>query len=348
MKRKIAIFAFASSILFSACSTDFEVIGDWKETTVVYGLLDQAQDTQYIKINKAFLGEGNAFDYAMIKDSVQYVNSMSVTIQRIRNGAVVRTYTLSPDNSRPKDPGAFYSADQSAAIYSFASVGLDQLNEDSQYKLIIHNNETSNEVTSQTGLVHDCTFNAPNPLSPAPFIFFNPSDPNQRFFFKVKTGAFGRIYQTIVRFHYTDSTTTGNYSKTLDWYSAQQTTEGLDGGEILNFDFLGEDFYRFVGSSLSDYSGLYARTAGSVDLIVISAADDLNTFINVNRPSTSIIQEKPEYTNITNGLGIFSARMYKDPFTRNMNANSINALSTGPHTCSLKFLKVDGTWPGCL
>ena len=112
MKSKFATLILATSILFSACSTDFEVIGDWKETMVVYGLLDQAQDTQYIKINKAFLGEGNAFEYAMIKDSTQFVNSLNVTLQRIKNGSVIATYTLTPDNTKPKDPGTFYSSDQ--------------------------------------------------------------------------------------------------------------------------------------------------------------------------------------------------------------------------------------------
>jgi len=44
----------AGTLLLSACSTDLDVIGDYKETMIVYGLLDQAQDTQYVKINKAF------------------------------------------------------------------------------------------------------------------------------------------------------------------------------------------------------------------------------------------------------------------------------------------------------
>ncbi len=51
---------------FSACSTKLDVTGNYKETMVVYGLLDQSQPKQYIKVNKAFLGEGNAFSYAQV------------------------------------------------------------------------------------------------------------------------------------------------------------------------------------------------------------------------------------------------------------------------------------------
>jgi hypothetical protein len=33
--------------------------------------------------------------------------------------------------------------------------------------------------------------------------------------------------------------------------------------------------------------------------------------MEVNEPTNSIVQEKPDYTNITNGLGIFSSRYRK-------------------------------------
>jgi hypothetical protein len=38
------------------------------------------------------------------------------------------------------------------------------------------------------------------------------------------------------------------------------------------------------------------------------AATELSTFLEVHEPSSSLVQEKPEYSNIENGIGIFSAR----------------------------------------
>ena len=37
-------------MLFSACETDFDVNAEWEEITVVFGLLDQSQEKQYIRI----------------------------------------------------------------------------------------------------------------------------------------------------------------------------------------------------------------------------------------------------------------------------------------------------------
>jgi hypothetical protein len=36
-------------------------------------------------------------------------------------------------------------------------------------------------------------------------------------------------------------------------------------------------------------------------------AEDLYTYQEVNRPSIGIVQKKPEYTNISDGLGLFSS-----------------------------------------
>ena len=71
MKKNTSLFLLVLTI-FSACETEFNVNSDWKEVTVVYGLLDQSQDKQYIRINRAFLGEEDAFVMASVADSVNY------------------------------------------------------------------------------------------------------------------------------------------------------------------------------------------------------------------------------------------------------------------------------------
>jgi hypothetical protein len=36
--------------------------------------------------------------------------------------------------------------------------------------------------------------------------------------------------------------------------------------------------------------------------------DDLKSYIEVNSPATGIVQERPIYTNISNGIGLFASR----------------------------------------
>jgi hypothetical protein len=51
------------------------------------------------------------------------------------------------------------------------------------------------------------------------------------------------------------------------------------------------------------------RFTGKVEFIVEAGGTELNTYMEVNEPSSSIIQDRPEYSNIENGIGIFSCRM---------------------------------------
>ncbi len=355
MKKRINYFLLAGTILLSACSTDLEVIGNYKETLVVYGLLDQSQPKQYVKINKAFLGEGNAFSYAQIKDSVQFVNSLNVALNRIKNGLIIHTDTLYPDNTIPKDPGTFYWPDQGNAIYSFVSTGGNALITDSEYKLIIKNKETGTEVTAKTSLITDAVISSP-PNNNSPVGFVIPTNSGYNFHVNWTTGKNARIYQLLIRFNYIDSTSTGNVPHSLDWYFPEQTTTGIDGGEQMLVEFRGQDFLHFIGTHIIDDSNVLRRIPGNVDFLLISAADELHTYMEVNKPSTGIIQEKPIFTNITNGLGIFSARFNKTPLSKPLKPSTSNSSATldsisgGQYTCTLRFLNnINGTgsWTGC-
>ncbi|HEY0029747.1 MAG TPA: hypothetical protein VGC65_03225 [Bacteroidia bacterium] len=349
MKTNIICSIIAATMLFSACSTDLDVVGDYKETIVVYGLLDQEQPKQYIKINKAFLGAGDAYTYAAIKDSTQFSN-LTVELRRFKSGAQVgAVITLTPDASIPKEPGIFYSADQTNAIYSTSAT----LFSDSEYRLTVRNNETGAEITAKTELITDITgFTYPAPSgSTFSFVIVGPypSYPFPISWFSAKNA---KLYQAIIRLNYIDSTLTGNDTMTLDYLLPVLKTDDSDAlpPEPMSYAMKGRDFYRFLGSSMPDKVGLVKRTALKVDLMLIAGSDDLSTFIDVNRPSTGIIQERPEFTNINGGLGIFSSRLNRAlsaAVSRPMDGTSLDSLACGQYTKHLKFVNAAGILDPC-
>ena len=73
---KIYLMLISFSLIFSSCETDFDVNAQWHEIMVVYGLLDQSQSRQYIRVNKAYLGEGDAFQMGSISDSINFPDSI--------------------------------------------------------------------------------------------------------------------------------------------------------------------------------------------------------------------------------------------------------------------------------
>ncbi len=351
MKKKFIYSLFLFVALFSACSTDLDVVGQYKETLVVYGLLDQTQAKQYIKINKAFLGEGNAFTYAQIKDSTQFVNSLNVKLQKLDGfGNMVLERTLTPDNSIIKDPGVFYAPDQTNVIYSVDNVTLGPgfFNTNNTYKLIVTNGETGTVVSSNTGLITDIgAFLSPTATSSA-FGFIVPGNPNAAVNISWNSARYARMYQVLLRFNYLDSNLTGNDTNHIDWLFPVQTTQGLTGNETMLEEVKGQSYLQFIGSQfLTKPLPDKARRALKTDVILISGADDLNTFIEVNAPSTGIVQEKPEFTNITNGLGIFSSRYNKAPFSKNLSRYTLDSLACGQYTKHYKFLNGQGQLINC-
>jgi hypothetical protein len=71
------------------------------------------------------------------------------------------------------------------------------------------------------------------------------------------------------------------------------------------------------------------------------ANDELKTYINVNNPVTGIIQERPSYTNVVGGLGLFASRasayVLNIPLESGNGTSNINALKNGIYTANLNF-----------
>src|SRR5579872_6243382 len=105
--KKIISFCIIA-ILLLACNNKLNILLPYKDITVVYGLLDQSDSVHYIRINKAFEGNGNAQVMAQQYDSINYPpGTLSVSLQDYNNGTLVRTIKLDTTYSIPVSPGVF-------------------------------------------------------------------------------------------------------------------------------------------------------------------------------------------------------------------------------------------------
>ena len=157
--KKIAIFLLLISTLFMACETDFEVNADWKEVMVVYGLLDQSQPKQYIKINKAYLGEGNALQMASVADSSNYNPAdLEVKIIKVKDGpfeSVIRLDSVYLDTTLiVKDDGLFSTEKNIIYITAIedANFFIASDADEKDYILSIVNKKSGKEVWAKTHL----------------------------------------------------------------------------------------------------------------------------------------------------------------------------------------------------
>jgi len=313
MKRLI-LQLLASLLLlttFTGCETDFDINAEWKDITIVYGLISQNDSVHYIKVNKAFLGEGNALTYAQIADSSNYGDNIEVAITETGLNGSVRTFICDTTTIYNKEPGIFYYPDQVVYKANF-KIPDNYSTNDYVYVVTITNKLTGKVIKAQSRLVMDFQIDTPRPgmLS----INFD-VESNQ----KVKwiSAKDGKRYNVSIRFWFEEikigNDTTDRY---IDWDFSSLKSNSIAGGEPLELIYDPTNFFAICRNNIPykntiTEDSVTSRLVNRVEFLFAVAGDELNTYMEVNEPSSGIVQEKPEYTNIENGFGLFSCRYTK-------------------------------------
>jgi hypothetical protein len=75
------------------------------------------------------------------------------------------------------------------------------------------------------------------------------------------------------------------------------------------------------------------------DLTFYGISDDFNTYLSVNKPSIGIVQKKPEFTNIENGIGLFASRNIASFENLSFHPSTIGLIQTNEKTKDLGFIQ---------
>ncbi|MCF8297702.1 MAG: hypothetical protein K9J13_09190 [Saprospiraceae bacterium] len=331
----LLILSFIIITSYYSCETDFDMNAEYKDITIVYGLLNQNETTHYVKINRAFLGNDNTIALAQDPMTSSYGDSLEVTLEEWRNSYYKRTFTMT-DTLVERDPDSgspFYNPSNPYQIIYKTKANLI---EDGTYKLVIKNKYSGKIITSETKLIEDFTITKPNAgVSTIGFNHkvSNPTDVQWR------SGLNGRLYQLVIRFYYIERDLNNiETKKYVDWVLGTKTSQNINGGEEMKLSYVGESFYKNIQDNVKFDPNVAVRIPDTVQFIFSVAADEFNTYMDINKPSSSIVQERPEYTNINNGIGIFSSRYIKIR-GKLLNNDSQEFLKSGIYTSDLAFTK---------
>lgn len=344
--RNATLLFFLFLALLSGCKNDLDITDEWREVPVIFGLFNQSDSIQYVKINKAFLGKENAFVMAGNYDTNNYAD-LEVKINELSNNTVINTYTLQRDTTIAKPSGVFAYPQQ--VFYKFTA----QLNEFNEYELVVTNLQSGHVCRSRTALVHGFST-----ISPAPSQQINFVVPNTDFHVKFYSAVNGRLYNLNIRFWYTEINKITNLvrQRHIDWVFTDISASRLDGSEILSFDFPGNNFFTMLRSrpelvyndSLWRHVGKITSSSSQLDFIVTAAGEEFATYMDINKPVDGPLMEKPYYTNIENGIGLFSARFTElSPsfYNKKMTDATIDSIYAGQYTSQLGFCSPNNTSP---
>ena len=68
------------------------------------------------------------------------------------------------------------------------------------------------------------------------------------------------------------------------------------------------------------------------------ADEDFTIYMDINGPSNSIVQERPAYSNVSGGVGLFSSRYSKIRYFAGLSVFSQDELISGEYTNHLGFV----------
>ena len=80
-----------------------------------------------------------------------------------------------------------------------------------------------------------------------------------------------------------------------------------NGASSLSKSIERKSIYGYIGSAIEP-SLTKTRIPLGLEVIVYAAGEEFQLYSEINGPSSSIVEEKPEYTNVQNGLGLLSSR----------------------------------------
>jgi hypothetical protein len=361
----IPIYLSILVTFLTSCSEEVNLTGDFKETAVVYSLLDHADSLHYVKITRAFIGPGNALEIAQIPDS-SYFDNVELTVSEYLGGALQRTWLLQDTIVTNKDvDGAFYAPEQK--VYYFktlptvtSSMGvpgtvqtspnplLTSLKPGCTYKMKAIINDGAFEVNGETELVNGLTTSA----SSQNFTFKFADDPAEYISTGVGVGSTGNAYIVNAQLDVFFNEHIGNNftTKSFNW---QLGENDVLPSTSTTFTALGKTFYELMQRNVTDDPAIDKRTFNGISVTITGGAEELYNYMVVNKPTSSLAQSKPTYTNLSVNndkrvVGIFSSRqtlkVFKPFFVspalayiRAIDKKSTRELCIGPITGPLLF-----------
>lgn len=207
------------------------------------------------------------------------------------------------------------------------------LNKDARYKLVFNNNKTGKSISGTTEVVHNLQM--PSILGIQSVNLANPN-PLPIGIYPVRNG---KIYGLKVIFNYSEKKRidpgTVYQHKSIEYSLNDIATTNLSLNQTFDFLLNGDDFYNFIGSKIPIDPTLKRPAAFpfvSLDFVFTVGAEDFYIYYSINQPSNNINQNIPDFTNLSDGKGIFSSRNKNTFGNIRLNDASTTMLISGPYT----------------
>ena len=305
MKKVRAILIASLSLFFFACENDIELAGEFQEKPVVFGLLNVRADTLYINVSKTFLQEGaNAIELAQNPNNIYY-DSVSVKLIKTEDNSEIVLSKL----SRGKNDGVF-TTEGSTIYFTTAPIEANK-----EYQLAVQPRNSAG-ATSKIVVIDTASVSNPSFGRDIGFVTRIRGIGETTFKFRVPNNI-AEIKANLF-FYYIESMPDGQQiERTVEIPIATVINNNVseDGTRTTEVEakFSGLLFFNAVADQVTNKVNRKSVASTSPNnkcfAIELIAADETYKFYqDLNGPIDGLVQVRPEFSNIENGVGLFSSR----------------------------------------
>lgn len=325
-----ASILFLASLLMLGCEAKLDVFQEDVITPIVYCLLDQDKTTQSLRLSRSY-NSTRASEAPGSSDSLLFIRALDVVLEQVNGTTVEKRAFFIPIDVK-KEEGFFPGTEN--WIYQTDM----EILPNTTYKLIIYLNEFDKIIYSTCTTV--TPFDIVNPAYPEVRDINFQTEHNPQFFWTKSTNA--GIYQLGFFVHYDEYTGDQVERKTAD-FSFNTKFILDDYGQHYSQSINSNQFYiKFRDQLLTDPS-IFRKFVG-MDAYVICGGEELAYLIRLQSGGQTF--SLMEYSNVYNGIGIFSSRLTRQTKGFNITDQSIDSLAYGKYTYDLNFMDRNGIREG--
>lgn len=280
---------------FYSCEDEVDVFSGEPSVPIIYCLLNPFDSVQYVRIGRTYIVEKGTIGIPNSADSLFFPGEIEVSLERWNEDIVEETILFEPYNEVSKDEGLFPS-DLNKLFRTDRKIFPN-----TKYVLYVYLKDRELILDAEAMMVGELNVIDPFPLPERRMTLSIDQDYVMRWDLAPEAW----IYQAVVTFHYDEIIGTDTIQKSFDWVQNVSQPDFLT-REFITMRLNGARFYQEMNNSIEQNSAV-KRKAVDISITFYFGGVELRFYVESIKPSSSILQEKPSYSNFNYCEGVFSS-----------------------------------------